>query len=150
MMRFFSRIPVDKKQVEAAIVRLENESSAELRVYIERKLPKISVGLPAIERALQVFDELEMHRTSAQNSVLIYVGYQDHLCAIIGDKGIHQFVDEMYWQKQCDLMIEQFKLKAYTKGIVEAIERIADTLKIHFPIQPDDKNELSNEVIIHD
>lgn len=149
-MRFFSRIPVDTKQIEAAIARLENESSAELRVYIERKLPKTSAGLSAVERALQVFDELEMHRTSAQNSVLIYVGYKDHLCAIIGDRGIHQFVNEAYWQQQCDLMIEQFKLKAYTKGIVEAIGRIADTLKAHFPIQPDDKNELSNEVIIHD
>ncbi|OOF82902.1 hypothetical protein BKG92_05075 [Rodentibacter ratti] len=149
-MRFFSRIPVDTKQIEAAIVRLENESSAELRVYIERKLPKASAGLSAVERALQVFDELKMHRTSAQNSVLIYVGYKDHICAIIGDRGIHQFVNEAYWQQQCDLMIEQFKLKAYTKGIVEAIERIADTLKAHFPIQPDDKNELSNEVIIHD
>ncbi|OOF84891.1 TPM domain-containing protein [Rodentibacter ratti] len=149
-MRFFSRIPVDIKQIEAAIARLENESSAELRVYIERKLPKTSEGLSAVERALQVFDELEMHRTSAQNSVLIYVGYKDHLCAIIGDKGIHQFVNEAYWQQQCDLMIEQFKLKAYTKGIVEAIGRIADTLKVYFPIQPDDKNELSNEVIIHD
>ncbi|OOF54293.1 TPM domain-containing protein [Rodentibacter genomosp. 2] len=149
-MRFFSRIPVDKKQIEAAIVRLENESSAELRVYIERKLPKTSVGLSAVERALQVFDELDMHKTSAQNSVLIYIGYKDHLCAIIGDKGIHQFVNEAYWQQQCDLMIEQFKLKSYTKGIVEAIDRIADTLKTHFPIQLDDKNELSNEVIIHD
>lgn len=149
-MRFFSRIPVDTKQIEAAIVRLENESSAELRVYIERKLPKTSAGLSAAERALQVFDELEMHRTSAQNSVLIYVGYKAHLCAIIGDRGIHQFVNEAYWQQQCDLMIEQFKLKAYTKGIVEAIGRITDTLKAHFPIQPDDKNELSNEVIIHD
>ncbi|OOF64569.1 TPM domain-containing protein [Rodentibacter sp. Ppn85] len=149
-MRFFSRIPVDKKQIEAAIARLENESSAELRVYIERKLPKTSVGFSAVERALQVFDELEMHRTSAQNSVLIYVGYKDHLCAIIGDKGIHQFVNEAYWQQQCDLMIEQFKLKAYTKGIVEAIERIADNLKTHFPIQVDDRNELPNEVIIHD
>lgn len=149
MMRFFSRIPVDKKQIEAAIGRLENESSAELRVYIERKLPKSSVGMSAIERALQVFNELEMDKTSAQNAVLIYVGYKDHLCAVIGDKGIHQFVDEAYWQKQCDLMIEQFKEKAYTKGIVEAIERMTDTLKIHFPIQPNDKNELPNEVIIH-
>lgn len=149
-MRFFSRIPVDKKQIEAAIVRLESQTSAELRVYVERKLPKISKGLSAIERALQVFDELEMHKTAAQNAVLIYVGFKDHLCAIIGDKGIHQFVHEDYWQMQCDLMIAQFKRKNYTQGIIEAIEHITEELKIHFPIQPDDQNELSNEVIIHD
>jgi len=144
-MPFFSRIPVDKKQIEAAISRLESLSSAELRVYIERKVPKLS----PMERALEVFDELEMHKTAAQNAVLIYVGYKNHLCAIVGDKGIHQFVDVAYWQLQCDLMIEQFKQKAYTQGIVDAIDRISDILSRHFPIQPDDVNELSNEVIIN-
>ena len=39
-MPFFSRIPVDKKQIEAAISRLESLSSAEVRVYIERKVPQ--------------------------------------------------------------------------------------------------------------
>ena len=143
-MPFFSRIPVDKKQIEAAISRLESLSSAELRVYIERKVPKASAQLSAMDRALEVFDELEMH-----NAVLIYVGYKNHLCAIVGDKGIHQFVDVAYWQLQCDLMIEQFKQKAYTQGIVDAIDRISDILSRHFPIQPDDVNELSNEVIIN-
>ena len=108
-MPFFSRIPVDKKQIEAAISRLESLSSAELRVYIERKVPKASAQLSAMERALEVFDELEMHKTAAQNAVLIYVGYKNHLCAIVGDKGIHQFVDVAYWQLQCDLMIEQLQ-----------------------------------------
>ena len=109
-MPFFSRIPVDKKQIEAAISR-PKARSAELRVYIERKVPKASAQLSAMERALEVFDELEMHETAAQNAVLIYVGYKNHLCAIVGDKGIHQFVDVAYWQLQCDLMIEQFKQK---------------------------------------
>ncbi len=149
-MKFFSRIPVDKKRIEAEIVRLESQSSAELRVYIERKLPKSSKNLSAIARALQVFNELEMHKTAEQNAVLIYIGYKNHLCAIVGDKGIHQFVNEAYWQKQCDLMIARFRQKAYTQGIVEAINRITEILITHFPIQPDDRNELSNEVIIHD
>ena len=138
-----------KKQIEAAISRLESLSSAELRVYIERKVPKASAQLSPMERALEVFDELEMYKTAAQNAVLIYVGYKNHLCAIVGDKGIHQFVDVAYWQLQCDLMIEQFKQKAYTQGIVDAIDRISDILSRHFPIQPDDVNELSNEVIIN-
>ena len=60
-----------------------------------------------------------------------------------------KFVDVAYWQLQCDLMIEQFKQKAYTQGIVDAIDRISDILSRHFPIQPDDVNELSNEVIIN-
>ena len=70
-----------------------------------------------MERALEVFDELEMHKTAAQNAVLIYVGYKIIFVAIVGDKGIHQFVDVAYWQLQCDLMIEQFKQKLIHKAL---------------------------------
>ena len=45
-----------------------------------------------MERALEVFDELEMIK-QRHKMPLIYVGYKNHLCAIVGDKGIHQFVD---------------------------------------------------------
>lgn len=147
-MAFFSRLPFDKKAIEAAIARLEAQSSAELRVYIERKMPQSAKGLSGMERALQVFDELAMTQTALQNAVLIYIGYQDHQCAIVGDKGIHQYVEANYWQQQCQLMIEHFKQKRYTQGIVDTIEQIANKLAAHFPIQPDDQNELDNEVII--
>lgn len=149
-MGFFSRIPVAKAQIEAAIARLESQSSAELRVYIERKLPRKAKGLSAMARALEVFNELNMDKTAAQNAVLIYVGFKDHLCAIIGDQGIHQYLDEAYWQAQCDVLVAHFRQKAYTQGVVAVIDEIAKVLAQHFPIQPDDQNELPNEVIIHD
>ena len=62
----FSRMPFDKKQIEAAIVNLEKQSSAELRVYIERKIPLTS-SISDLERALQVFTLLEMEKTVARN-----------------------------------------------------------------------------------
>ena len=66
-MPFFSRIPGQiKSKSRRRISRLESLSSAELRVYIERKVPKASAQLSAMERALEVFDELEMHKTAAQ------------------------------------------------------------------------------------
>ncbi|MCL7802020.1 TPM domain-containing protein, partial [Pasteurella multocida] len=36
-MPLFSKIPIDKQQVEKAIFQLEKQTSAELRVYVERK-----------------------------------------------------------------------------------------------------------------
>ncbi|OOF70712.1 TPM domain-containing protein [Rodentibacter caecimuris] len=149
-MGLFSRIPINKKQIEAAIVRLEQQTSAELRVYIERKLPKSANNLSAMERALQVFTELEMYKTSEQNAVLIYLGYQDHLCAVVGDKGIHQFVEINFWQQQCDTMLVFFKKEDYTGGIICAIDDIAKVLATYFPVKPDDQNELDDEVIIND
>ena len=149
-MRFFSKIPIDKKQLEAAIARLELQTSAELRVYIERNLPHTIDEISAMERALQVFKSLEMHRTAQQNAVLIYLCYNRHLCAIIGDKGIHQFVSADFWTVECERLIQDFKQKNYTKGIISAIERIAEELIRYFPADTNNPNELPNEVIIHD
>ncbi|MDU8924357.1 TPM domain-containing protein [Pasteurellaceae bacterium LIM206] len=149
-MSLFSRIPVDKKRIEAAITALERQSSAELRVYIERKIPRTDQPLTGLQRALQVFSQLEMEKTQARNGVLIYLAYQDHQCSIIGDCGIDQFVSAQFWQTQCDDMIREFKQKKFTEGICLAIARIGKELALHFPVRSDDQNELSNEVIIND
>ncbi len=146
-MPLFSRIPFDKKQIENAIAELEQQTSAELRVYIERHLPKNALIL---DRALAVFNQLDMHKTAARNAVLIYIAHKDHQCSIIGDQGIHQFVGDEFWQHQCQLMISYFKEKQYTLGVLAAIEKIGQELSLYFPIQPDDVNELPNEVIIND
>lgn len=147
-MAIFSKLPFDKKQIEAAIARLEQRSSAELRVYIERHLPKSQPS--AIQHALSIFTQLAMTETQARNGVLIYIAYKDQQCAIIGDEGIHQYVGEAFWQQQYAVMVEDFQQKRYTQGVVNTIERIAQRLTLHFPIQPDDRNELDNEVIIND
>ncbi|MFZ7157552.1 TPM domain-containing protein [Avibacterium gallinarum] len=147
-MALFSRIPFDKKQIEAAIVRLEQQTSAELRVYIERHIPKSSNSV--LEQALSVFQKLEMTATEARNGVLIYIAYKDHQCAIIGDEGIHQYVGENFWQAQCTEMTNHFSQKVYTEGVVNIIDNIAQVLAQYFPIQPNDRNELDNEVIIND
>ncbi|HDR0618677.1 TPM domain-containing protein [Pasteurella multocida] len=148
-MPLFSKIPIDKQQVEKAIFQLEKQTSAELRVYVERKIPRKAQVNTGVERALQIFDELGMQATEAHNGVLIYVAFRAHQCAIIGDQGIHQYVGDAFWQQQCELMISYFRKNAYTQGIIVAIDNIAKELANYFPIQADDKNELDNEVIIN-
>ena len=91
-MPLFAKIPIDKKQLEAAISNLERQTSAEFRIFIERKIPSKPTALSVYERALGVFSQLEMHQTAVRNGVLIYIAYDDRQCAIIGDIGIHQYV----------------------------------------------------------
>ena len=145
----FSRMPFDKKQIEAAIVNLEKQSSAELRVYIERKIPLTS-SISDLERALQVFTLLEMEKTVARNGVLIYIAFKDHKCSVIGDQGIHQYVGDEFWRQICATMISHFKQKKYNEGIVNASESIGKELALYFPHQPNDCDELSNEVVINE
>ena len=149
-MPLFAKIPIDKKQLEAAIARLERQTSAEFRIFIERKIPSKPTALSVYERALGVFSQLEMHQTAARNGVLIYIAYDDRQCAIIGDVGIHQYVGDEFWQTECARMIAHFKQKQYMEGILASMQKIGEHLIQHFPVQPDDQNELDNEVIIHD
>ena len=138
--------PIQKSVIEQAIADLEKKTSAELRVYVERK--KADAGRSALQQATFLFQQLEMEKTALRNGVLIYLALQSKQCAIVGDQGIDQYVEADFWQRACDLIVEQAKQKQYTQGIVNAIAMIGQRLAQHFPYQEDDKNELPNEVVI--
>lgn len=140
------RQPIQKSVIEQAIADLEKKTSAELRVYVERK--KADAGRSALQQATFLFQQLEMEKTALRNGVLIYLALQSKQCAIVGDQGIDQYVEADFWQRACDLIVEQAKQKQYTQGIVNAIAMIGERLAQHFPYQEDDKNELPNEVVI--
>lgn len=144
-MSLFSQ-PIQKSVIEQAIADLEKKTSAELRVYVERK--KADAGRSALQQATILFQQLEMEKTALRNGVLIYLALQSKQCAIVGDQGIDQYVEADFWQRACDLIVEQAKQKQYTQGIVNAIAMIGERLAQHFPYQEDDKNELPNEVVI--
>ncbi|PJG86268.1 TPM domain-containing protein [Conservatibacter flavescens] len=146
-MALFSRIPIDKSRIEQAIITLEQQSSAELRVYVERHMPK---NVNVFDRTFEVFEQLEMDQTVARNGVLIYVAFKDHACCVLGDEGIHAHVGDIFWQEVHEIMIKNFKHEAYTDGIVKAIECIGRELAQYFPRQEDDVDELPNEVIINE
>lgn len=144
-MSLFSQ-PIQKSVIEQAIADLEKKTSAELRVYVERK--KADADRSALQQATFLFQQLEMEKTVLRNGVLIYLALQSKQCAIVGDQGIDQYVEADFWQRACDLIVEQAKQKQYTQGIVNAIAMIGERLAQHFPYQEDDKNELPNEVVI--
>ncbi|KGQ29783.1 TPM domain-containing protein [Gallibacterium anatis] len=144
-MSLFSQ-PIQKSVIEQAIADLEKKTSAELRVYVERK--KADAGRSALQQATFLFQQLEMEKTALRNGVLIYLALQSKQCAIVGDQGIDQYVEADFWKRACDLIVEQAKQKQYTQGIVNAIAMIGERLAQYFPYQEDDKNELPNEVVI--
>ncbi|KGQ30469.1 membrane protein [Gallibacterium genomosp. 2] len=144
-MSLFSQ-PIQKSVIEQAIADLEKKTSAELRVYVERK--KSDAGRSALQQATFLFQQLEMEKTALRNGVLIYLALQSKQCAIVGDQGIDQYVEADFWKRACDLIVEQAKQKQYTQGIVNAIAMIGERLAQYFPYQEDDKNELPNEVVI--
>ncbi len=131
----------DQNRIIEAIRLAELETSGEIRVHIEEHCP----GDP-IERAKEMFFSLNMHQTAQQNGVIIYLALLDKKFAILGDKGIHDKVTDNFWQAEKDLMKSYFVKSEYTEGLVQAIEQVGEKLKVNFPYQKNDTNELSNDI----
>lgn len=136
---------IDTHAIEQAIAVAEKQTSAELRVVVERKAKG---SLSALERANQLFDELKMRETAERNGVLIYLAFKPHLLAVVGDEGIHQKVGEAFWQEVYAAMKQHCAQENFTQAIVAGISQVGAALGEHFPLQANDRNELENEVVI--
>jgi len=130
-----------QEAIVAAIKDAENNTSGEIRVHIESHTDK-----PAMDRAIEVFHSLDMHKTAAQNGVLFYLAYADKAFAIIGDKGIDTVVPKDFWESVKTLVLSKFKEEAFTEGLILGISAAGEKLKQYFPFQKDDKNELSDAI----
>ena len=144
-MLFTNKLPINTQQIELAISHLEQQTSAELRVVVERKN---RTKLTAVARAEQLFDELKMYETQERNGILIYLSFKPHHLAIIGDQAIHQKVGQIFWQSAYDAMKNLCQKQQYTEAICAGINQAGEQLAKHFPRQNNDIDELSNEVVI--
>ncbi len=133
--------PDEERAIVEAIRLAEKSTSAEIRVHIENRCPG-----EVLDRAVAVFDRLEMRRTERRNGVLIYVALKDHRSAIIGDEQVNRLVPDTFWQELVAGMNGRFSQGRFSGGIVEAIEALRQVLDEHFPHRPDDENELPDDI----
>ncbi len=130
--------------LEQIIVDSELQTSAEIRIRLENYCPK-----DVMSRALEVFEELDMHKTQLQNGVLFYLSIEDKRFSILGDKGIHQLVHQVFWDEIRDNALRFFKIDKYTEGLEFAIKQVLNQAIKHFPYQKGDINELPNEISVY-
>ncbi len=130
-----------QEDIRLAILNAELDTSGEIRVHIENTCTG-----DALDRALAVFNKLEMDKTENRNGVLIYLAVKNRKFAIIGDKAIHEVVTENYWDSTKNMMLNHFRENQFTEGLVAAITETGKKLKKYFPYQTDDVNELSDEI----
>lgn len=133
--------PEQKAAIVAAIKQAELSSSAEIRVHIENNCPGA-----VLDRAVEVFTMLKMHKTADRNGVLVYVALKDHKTAIIGDININKQVGRDFWQECYGAMSDHFTKGEFTEGICDAVGKLEMELKSHFPHQSNDVNELPDDI----
>ncbi|MBS4042978.1 MAG: TPM domain-containing protein [Chitinophagaceae bacterium] len=133
----------EKQTIAHAIHQVELQTSGEVRVYVESKCRYVD----AMDRAKEIFDKLDMHKTEAKNAVLVYVAIKDRQVAIYADEGIYKKMGIQFWNNELQLMIQNFKNEHIVEGIIKVIHDLGTALTTHFPYQKDDINELPNEVV---
>ena len=133
--------PEQQQAIVTAIRKAEQSSSVEIRIHVENHCPGT-----VLDRAVVVFDELGMRQTAGRNGVLVYVALKDHLSAIIGDENVNCYVHKEFWEECQTAMTTRFVQGAFADGITAVIGLLEEELKTHFPIAPDDRNELPDQI----
>ena len=126
-----------------AIRSAEKQTSGEIRIYMEQHCKFIN----PLDRAKEVFVELEMYKTQDRNAVLLYIATKDHQLALLGDEGIYQKVGQAFWDNEVKLMLDEFKQHHFIDGVCHIIGDIGEALKTNFPYASDDKNELEDGIV---
>lgn len=128
-------------ELKKAIKEAELNTSGEIRLHIEDHAKS-----EVLDRASDVFAELNMMKTEQRNGVLFYLAVVDRQFAIIGDAGINKNVPENFWDEIKDTMLAKFKEGNFTEGLSQGIKMAGEQLKKFFPYQKDDVNELSDDI----
>ena len=139
---FFSA--AEKERIVTAIHLMEQETSGEIRVFVENKNPLVN----PVERARQAFHKLRMEHTKRHNAVLLYVAVKHKELAIFADEGIYTATGPAYWNDAVRKIIAGFKSNDICGSIVQAIYHTGQLLKEKFPYDPStDTDELPGSII---
>lgn len=124
-----------------AIQTAEDHSTGEIRVHIDS-----TTELDNAKVAFEVFKSLNMENTVQRNAVLFHVNFEQRYFTIIGDTGIHEVVQQRFWDKIHDHATLEFAKQNYFGGLQNAILETGIELKKYFPVEGKNINELSNEI----
>jgi uncharacterized membrane protein len=136
--------PATLAAIRGAIAEGERVHGGEVRVAIEAclGLRSLMAGQAARARAVEVFTELRVWDTEANNGVLIYLLLADCDIEIVADRGFAGRVSAAEWEAVCRAMEAHFQAGRFEAGAVEGIRRISNLIARHYPPQARDVNEL--------
>ncbi len=140
--KFFSQEENDK--IVQSIRDAEKQTSGEIRIFVESHCKYVD----PLDRAAQIFTNLQMEKTELRNGVLFYVAIKDKQLAIFADSGIHTATGDKHWKEVVQQILSVFSKESVVSGITTTISKIGDALKTHFPYDKDvNKNELPDEIV---
>lgn len=138
----------EQRKIVEAIKKAERNTSGEVRVFVESHCSYVD----PMDRAKEIFFNLDMQKTQSHNAVLVYVALLDRQMALYGDEAIHQKTGgDPYWVYELNLMKRFFQAGKIADGIAGCVINVGTALSQHFPYNIDtDKNELPDDIVFGD
>ncbi|MFP5409802.1 MAG: TPM domain-containing protein [Gammaproteobacteria bacterium] len=142
--------------IETAIRQSEATHTGEIAFAIENALSPGQVwrGTTDRERALQVFADLRVWDTEANNGVLIYLLLADRDIEIVADRGLAAKVSPAEWEAVAQAMEAEYRAGRFEAGALAGVARVGELLARHFPTTVsgaalgDNPDELANRPVI--
>jgi len=138
----------DLKSISAKIGKIEKITSGELVITIKEKRGWLEKHKSVRALAEKEFKDAKIAKTKGATGILLFMLFNAKEFCILADKNINDKVQQSVWDEIATNMSLHFKQENFCNGILEGIEQTGKILATHFPIQPGDVNELSNEVRI--
>jgi uncharacterized membrane protein len=135
-------------RISNKIKEAEKTTAGEIAVSI-REYKSFFEGKKTLRQlAEKEYMRLGINKTKEGTGVLIFLLLSEKQFYILADDNINKLTGENVWVDIKNIMQEKFVRGEFCKGILFGIDEIGKILAQHFPIRPDDKNEISNRVII--
>lgn len=140
--KFFSA--EEETKIVEAIRNAEQQTSGEVRLYIESKCRFVD----PLDRAAEIFLHLKMNETESRNAVLVYIATVHRQLAVFADESIYKKAGQQFWNNAVNAMIGEFKKDNYAEGLIEIIYKTGQLLKTNFPYNATtDRNELPDDIV---
>lgn len=135
-------------RISNKIAETELITSGEIRVSIKehKSFSERNSNIKAL--AEKEFYRLNMHQTRDKTGILLFFLLGERQFYILADIGINEKVNQEVWENVSDKIQQNFKNGYFSQGIILGIEEVGNILEVHFPIKSDDKNELTNKVVL--
>jgi len=142
--------PADRQRVEQAVAAAEQRHAGEIRVVVEASLhfAQLWHRVTPRQRALQLFAQLGVWDTAANNGVLVYVLLADRAVEFVADRAIAARIPEGDWLSLCRDVEAACGRGELAEGCCVAVRGVATQLERHFPRGSNSSNELPNQPIL--
>lgn len=132
---------LDDARIVAEIGKAEAGTSGEIRVFVSPR----HVDDP-VAGAEKQFEKLGMTNTRHRNGVLLYFAPVSRKFAIVGDRGIHEKCGPAFWEELVAEVRPVLQEGHFTEAVTHAVRQAGKLLARHFPAEPDNRDEISNEI----